>query len=367
MNRQSRGIGFQPVKNPCPKTTRHTMHIGLTYDLRSEYLAAGYSEEETAEFDRPDTIDAIEGSLRALGHGTDRIGNAPQLVARLALGDRWDLVFNIAEGLHGTAREAQIPAILDVYDIPYTFSDPLVLAVGLDKGLSKLAVREAGVPTPGFAVVRALADLETVDLPLPLFAKPLAEGTGKGITAASKIERRADLWPVCEDLLRRFPQGVLLESFLPGRELTVGVLGTGDNARVLGTLEIALRDAAEPEVYSYVNKERCEELVEYRLVRPAEDPEVEEAEAVALKAWRVLGCRDGGRVDLRSDSDGRPSFLEVNPLAGLHPEHSDLPMLCTTLGIPYTELLREIVGSAAVRVRTSAAAGAVLPPELKAG
>ena len=343
------------------------MNIGLTYDLRSEYLAAGYSEEETAEFDRASTIDAIDDALRALGHETDRIGNAWRVVERLAGGDRWDLVFNIAEGLHGTAREAQIPAILDVYNIGYTFSDPLVLAVGLDKGLSKLAVREGGVPTPAFAVVRNPADLEAVDLPLPLFAKPLAEGTGKGITAASKITRREDVWPVCEDLLRRFSQGVLLESFLPGRELTVGILGTGDAARVLGTLEIVLRDEAEPDVYSYVNKERCEELVEYRLVRPEDDGEVAMAETLALKAWRVLGCRDGGRVDLRSNAAGEPNFLEVNPLAGLHPEHSDLPMIGTAIGVPYVELIRQIVDSAAARLANGSSAGSVSSLNLNAG
>ncbi len=343
------------------------MKIGLTYDLRSEYLEAGYSEEETAEFDRASTIDAIDDALHALGHETDRVGNAWRLVERLAGGDRWDLVFNIAEGLHGTAREAQIPAILDVYDIAYTFSDPLVLAVGLDKGLSKLAVREGGVPTPEFAVVRNSADLEAVDLPLPLFAKPLAEGTGKGITAASKITRREDIWPVCEDLLRRFSQGVLLEAFLPGRELTIGILGTADAARVLGTLEIVLRDEAEPDVYSYVNKERCEELVEYRLVRPENDAEVAMAETLALKAWRVLGCRDGGRVDLRSNAAGEPNFLEVNPLAGLHPEHSDLPMIGTAIGVPYIELIREIVDSAAARLANGASARSVSSLKLSAG
>src|SRR4051812_23775661 len=107
------------------------MRIGLTYDLRSEYLAAGYGEEETAEFDRADTIDALEQALVALGHEADRIGNVRQLTQRLALGDRWELVFNIAEGLHGIAREAQVPALLDAFDIPYTFSDPLVMALCL--------------------------------------------------------------------------------------------------------------------------------------------------------------------------------------------------------------------------------------------
>src|SRR5436309_5222410 len=129
------------------------MKIGLTYDLRSEYLAAGYSDEETAEFDRAETIDALEGALRELGHQSDRIGHARQLIERLAAGDRWELVLNICEGLHGLAREAQVPAILDVYGIAYTFSDPLVMALSLHKGLTKTVLRDAGVPTPRFVVV----------------------------------------------------------------------------------------------------------------------------------------------------------------------------------------------------------------------
>ena len=131
------------------------MNIGLTYDLRNDYLAEGYSEEETAEFDRPDTIEGIEAALLELGYRTDRIGNAKRLVERLAQGDRWDLVFNIAEGLHGVAREAQVPAILDVYDIPYTFSDPLVLSLALHKNLTKTVVRQAGIRHARFRPGRA--------------------------------------------------------------------------------------------------------------------------------------------------------------------------------------------------------------------
>jgi len=327
------------------------MRIGLTYDLRAEYLAAGYSEEQTAEFDRPDTIDALEAAVAELGHQSDRIGNACQLIRRLACGDRWDLVLNIAEGLYGAGREAQVPAILDVYQIPYTFSDPLVMAVCLHKGLTKMAARSAGVPTPDFAVVESTADVARVDLPFPLFAKPVAEGTGKGIDPASKVSDRRRLQTVCEELLTRFDQGVLVERYLPGREFTVGLCGTGAEAEVLGTLEIVLLPEAEAHAYSYVNKERCEELVEYRPVDAAGDPEVRQAEAVALAAWRALGCRDAGRVDLRSDEAGRPQFMEVNPLAGLHPEHSDLPMVCTARGIPYVELIGRIIRSASRRIR----------------
>lgn len=326
------------------------MRLGLTYDLRSEYLAAGYGEEETAEFDRDDTIDSIEAALRELGHETDRIGNVQQLVKRLAAGDRWELVFNICEGLRGLGREAVVPALLDAYNIPYTFADPLVLTVSLHKGLTKTVLREHGIPTPQSRLVEDMAALCDVQLRYPLFIKPVSEGTGKGITAASKINSPDELAAGCRDLLAKFRQPVLVEEFLPGREFTTALIGTDDEARVLGTMEIILLDAAEPEVYSYVNKERCEELVEYRLGRPDADPEVAATEALALAAWRALGGRDAGRVDIRSDASGQPQFIEANPLAGLHPQHSDLPIIATMVGMPYIELIRRIVDSAATRV-----------------
>jgi D-alanine-D-alanine ligase len=326
------------------------MRIGLTYDLRADYLAAGYSEEETAEFDQPGTIDAIDSALQALGHQTDRIGNGRQLVGRLAAGGRWDLVFNIAEGLHGPAREAQVPAILELYDIPYTFSDPLVLALALHKGMTKAVIRDAGLPTADFAVVERIEDLDRLTLPLPLFAKPVAEGTGKGVTAASKITDRPSLGRICAELLARYRQPVLVETFLAGREFTVGIAGTGPAAHVLGSMEVVLLAGAEAGVYSYVNKERCEELCHYRPGRPEEDEEVRQAEALGLAAYRVLGCRDAGRVDLRSDARGRPHFIEVNPLAGLHPLHSDLPILCAMRGMTYHTLMEKIISSATKRV-----------------
>jgi D-alanine-D-alanine ligase len=187
-------------------------------------------------------------------------------------------------------------------------------------------------------------------LALPLFIKPLGEGTGKGTSAASVVRSRAALERQCEALLERYRQPVLLEHFLPGREFTVGILGTGDRARVLGTLEIQLLEGAEAEVYSYVNKEECETKVEYRLVSASSDATVARAEQVALAAWRALGCRDGGRIDLRADADGAPCFIEANPLAGLHPLHSDLPMIATAVGMPYVELIGTIVESAIERV-----------------
>jgi D-alanine-D-alanine ligase len=200
-------------------------------------------------------------------------------------------------------------------------------------------------------VVQCAQDIAGVTLDLPLFVKPLAEGTGKGTSAASVIRSRDALRDTCIELLARYDQPVLIERYLPGREFTVGLLGTGPDARVLGTLEIVLLARAEAGVYSYLNKVECEERVEYRLVSALDDPLVAATEAAALRAWRVLGCRDGGRVDLRTDDLGLPCFIEANPLAGLHPHHSDLPMLATAVGMTYDTLIGEIIDSAAERLR----------------
>lgn len=323
------------------------MLVGITYDLKEDYLAEGYGEEETAEFDLLDTIEAIEQALQDLGAESDRIGQVKSLVQRLAKGERWDLVFNIAEGVKGFAREAQIPALLEAYNVPYTFSDPMVLSLALHKGMTKRVIRDLGIPTSDFTMVETENDLSLVNLPFPLFAKPVAEGTGKGITAASKIQTSEELISVCRKLLAQYKQPVLVETFLPGREFTVGIVGTGREARAIGVLEVILKRNAECGAYSYLNKAKYEELVEYELV---DDPMAEDAKRVALAAWRGLGCRDAGRIDLRADACGCPHFIEVNPLAGLHPKHSDLPILCGLLGIKYHELIRMIVQSAMKRV-----------------
>ena len=321
--------------------------IGITYDLRDDYIAEGYTEEETAEFDHPRTIDAIEEALRDLGYETDRIGHIRALTRRLVAGDRWDLVFNIAEGLRGFGREAQIPALLDAWEIPYTFSDPLVLSLTLHKGLTKRVIRDLGIPTPDFAVVETPEEIAAVALPFPLFAKPVAEGTGKGVTAASKIVDPVGLDRVCRELLATFCQPVLVETFLPGREFTVGIIGTGAEAFAPAVMEVHLTEKAEKEVYSYANKEDWHGRIEYRL---AADAMARAAAETALAAWRGLGCRDGGRIDLRADAEGIPHFMEVNPLAGLRPDHSDLPILCELAGISYRELIAGIMHSALKRI-----------------
>jgi D-alanine-D-alanine ligase len=329
------------------------VRVGLVYDLRDDYRALGFADEDTAEFDFAATIDAIAAALAALGHETERVGNVRALARRLADGARFDLVFNTAEGVRGFGREAQVPALLEAFEIAYTFADPLAAALTLHKGMAKRVLRDAGVPTAPFHVVADEADLAEVELPFPLFVKPVAEGTAKGIDAGSRVDDFASLAARCRHVLARYAQPALVEPFLPGREFTVGILGGGREARAIGTLELRLRPGAEPQVYSYLNKEKSEELVDL----PLADAEARaRVEPVALAAWRALGGRDAGRIDLRLDAAGRPQVLELNPLPGLHPTHSDLPILWSALGRPYAELIAAIVDSAAARRRESAAA-----------
>ncbi len=323
------------------------MLIGLTYDLRSDYLKEGFTEEETAEFDSEVTIEAIENTLGELGFKTQRVGNIRALIDALGQGRRWDMVFNICEGLYGVAREAQVPALLDAYQIPYVFSDPLVLALTLHKGHTKRIVRESGIPTADFFEVHSTSDIESIPLSLPLFAKPVAEGTGKGIDSRSLVKTRDELAEVCKRLLNQFNQPVLVETYLPGSEFTVGIVGTGSRAKVVGVMEIVVTQRAPEQVYSYTTKENWHGVVEYPL---ATGINYERCAKTALDAWRALGCRDGGRVDLKMDAHSVPNFIEVNPLAGINPEHSDLPMLARKNGIPYKQLLALIMDSALERI-----------------
>lgn len=323
------------------------MRIGLTYDLRSDYPALGVAEDEAAEWESEETVAALAATLASLGYDVDRIGHVRRLAARLVAGDRWDLVFNMAEGTGGRGRESQVPALLEAYGVPCTFSDAVTQGLTLDKSLAKRIVRDAGVPTPDFAIVQTLDDARAVALPLPLFAKPVAEGSSKGITGHS-IARSADaLVSVCAGLLAAYRQPVLVETFLPGREFTVGILGTDRASRALGVMEIALTDRAEAGVYSRDNKVHYHDRVVYSLVT---EPPAEEAMAVALAAWRALGGRDGGRVDLRADAGGRVQFLEANTLPGLDPVTGDLVVLCRLLGLPYQQLIAGIVSSACGRL-----------------
>jgi D-alanine-D-alanine ligase len=321
------------------------MKVGLTFDLRSWYLDRGYSMEDTAEFDKQETVDAIEAALRNMGFETEPVGNCFQLIDALSEGKRWDLVFNIAEGLYGDGRESVVPAILDQYRIPYVFSGPVIMGISLNKYLTRLIVSASGVPVSPGMLVSEPSDIDRCTLEYPLFIKPVSEGTGKGITEKNMIKTPDELKQMAEWILTRYKQPALVEEFLPGREFTIGIIGSGEDAFAIGGMEIVCNDNLP---YSVEFKENYQYYCRYI---PMDDDFVAECNSVALGVWKALGAVDAGRVDVKADRNGKICFMEVNPLAGLHPVHSDLPILSGKTGIDYQTLLQMIMNSAIKRLQ----------------
>ncbi len=337
-------LGRHALHLPRPVPRMKALRLGFVGDCQEEYLAQGFTPAHVAEFDPRATVKAITAGLPACGHEVSVVSNGLALAQALAGGQRFDLVFNIAEGLAGFSREAQVPALGKLYRQKYTFSDPLTCALTLHKAMAKRVVRDAGLPTAPFFLVENPENLQHIPFPGPYFAKPVAEKSSKGISARCQAKDTHELSLVCKELRELFQQPVLVEAFLPGREVTVGIVGNGPEARVLGVMEVAFTERAETQAYTALNKQEYQERVRYRLLK--DEPLGHQAGEVALAAYHHLGCRDAARIDLRCDASGKPQFLEANPLPGLDPVRSDLPILARLAGMEYVALLSAIVEAA---------------------
>jgi len=333
--------------------------IGLTYNLRSADSAspAGWPEDAEEEFDSPETIEILVAALESLGHEVERLGDGLPLLRRLADGCRPELVFNFAEGTGvGRSREARVPAVLEMLGIPYTGSDPLTLAVTLDKPCAKQLVRAAGVATPDWLLVDG--DVEELrdrldTLPLPVIVKPAFEGSSKGIHQSNLVEDGQRLFEAVEQMAAAYRQPILVEEFIDGEELTVGVVGHRPQ-KVLGIQRVRpTKPISGPFIYS-LDYKRDVESVQYECPARLSALDTRAVEAAALLVWRTLGCRDLARIDFRLRNHV-PYFLEVNPLPGLNPKTSDLPLMAQALGIKHTELVGRIVAAAQERLAETAA------------
>jgi D-alanine-D-alanine ligase len=336
------------ASSAIPTSTRAAAR-GLRADLPQPDLYA--------EWDEPETIDAIEKALAATGKVIRLEADAE--FPRKLMAARPDFVFNIAEGLYGVNREAHVPAICEFLGVPCHASDPLTLSLSLHKGRAKEVMAYHGVPTAPFIVANSRADARNVNLPFPLFAKPALEGSSKGITVRSLCTNRAKLVSVVGDLLDVYQEPVLIESYLPGPEFTVAILGNGREARCLPLVGMkfdALPPGAPP-IYGYEAKwiwdtpDRPLDLFEC----PARIPKelAREIRGAALAAYRVLGCRDWARVDVRCDATGRPMVVEVNPLPGVLPHPKDnscFPKAAQAAGMSYEELIQTVADIAWRRI-----------------
>ncbi len=326
------------------------MRIGISYDLFDPSLAEKGPPDLYEEWDQEVTIKAIASALEKLGHEPVLLGGGRKFLDKV-LSDPPDLVFNIAEGYGTRSREAHIPAILEFLGIPYTGSEPLTLALTLDKEMTKIVVASAGVKVPASITVESLNELEKADFPLPAILKLRWEGSSMGLRRNSKVKTREEMLSVGRWLIETYGRPIMIEEFVPGKEITVAVVGNGQDARVYASLLIE-HVSVPPEdfVYSLEVKHNWRDEIRYT-ANPAMDEATKNAlEYSALAAYRVLGCRDIARLDFRLSVDETPFFLEVNPLPGLNPTHSDLWIMIDQLGIPYHELVGEILGAATKRL-----------------
>jgi D-alanine-D-alanine ligase len=325
------------------------LRIGLAFNVRPAEHPGHLPEDAFEEFDSPDAVRQIIDAIASFGHDVFPLQAGPGIVDALRE-TRPDFVFNLAEGTGGRCREAHVPALLELLGIPYSGSDPLTLCITLDKPSAKRMVSSGGFPTPPFGVCRSVADADAVDLPFPVIVKPAFEGSSKGVRLASRATTPDAMRDMVRFVIETYGQEAIVESFVAGPEITVGIVGNGDDARVVGMMEIVPKTMSnETFVYSLEVKRDWKRQVEYR-VPPALPPDVLSGlSRCALGIYRLLGCRDFSRIDFRVDGMGTPQFIECNPLPGLCPGYGDLPIMADAVGISYRALVGEILGHALAR------------------
>ena len=328
------------------------MKIGLTYDLKED-IEAGKDVPEDAleEYDSIEVVKSITAALRALGHTTVRMGGGRKFLAKVLAG-KVDFVFNIAEGRGSLrSREAQVPAVLEMLGIPYSGSDPQTLAITLDKPLAKQLIKEAGIPTPPWLLIQSQQALKAIPdtvFPLPAFIKPAYEGSSKGIRLNSKVDTASRTRSIARSLFKKYNQPVLIEKYIDGDEITVGIVGNSPPA-IVGIMRMLPKKNNSNFIYSLEVKRDWQNQVEYECPARLRKSTIKRIIQASMEAYRVLGCRDFSRIDFRVSPDGIPFFLEANPLPGLNPASGDLPIMSYKMGWSYNKLIESIFKSAQAR------------------
>lgn len=328
------------------------MKIGLSYDLKSEItLAQEHPDDALEEYDSLETVDAIAAALESMGHSVVKLSGGRKFLDNILQGDV-DFVFNISEGRGNyRSREAQIPAILEMLDVPYSGSDPQCLAIALDKPLTKKLVQAAGVHTPKWEIVSNRREMEEVcqdSFPLPAFIKPAFEGSSKGIRLGCRVEDQYQMAKVIGTISEQYQQPVMVEEFISGDEVTVGIVGNSP-PEIVGIMRILPRKRSSHFVYSLEVKRDWQNQVDYECPAQLEAKVLKKIADFSLKAFNTLECRDFARLDFRLDRKGMPCFLEINPLPGLNPKSSDLPIMAYKMGWNYQSLISSVLNAALER------------------
>lgn len=329
---------------------RKALKVGLAFNLKRIKALHPDDDDREAEFDSRSTINSIVSAISSHGHEVVEIEATPEfpsIIGSMPL----DLVFNIAEGIHGRNRESQVPAILELLGIPYVGSDPATLSICLDKVLAKKMVRQAGIATADFIVMRTGKERLPKNISFPVIIKPIAEGSSKGVMGMNVVQDEESLRKLATELVSKYHQPVLVEEYLSGREFTVGLLGE-NRPKVLPPMEILFNNKDEKyPVYAFEHKLDTNESISYQAPARIDRTLQKNLENVARNAFIALGCRDVARVDLRLDKKGRINFIECNPLPGLTPGWSDLCIIGEAAGIDYRTLIGEIMAPAIRRLK----------------
>jgi len=339
-----------PRRSGSRPPRRGPLRVGFTYNVKRVKPALDGTRDEEAEYDPPATIQAVREAIAAAGHEVVDLEATADLPALIET-TRPDLVFNMAEGIKGRNRESQVPALLELLDIPYSGSDPAALNIALDKALAKKIVRQHGILTPNFFIMNTGKERLPRDLEFPLIVKPIAEGSSKGVHATSVVENEAELREAAQKMVAKYDQPALVEDYIGGREFTVGMLGER-RPKVLPPMEVVFLDESETRpVYSFEFKQDWSSKIRYDVPARLEAAQLKALERAARECFIALGCRDVARVDFRMDRQGKVYFLECNPLPGLTPGWSDLVLIAKAAGIEYSALISEILSGAIRRYK----------------
>ena len=341
------GLATATPTTPRRPRKGQPIRVGFTYNVKRS--SAG---DDEAEWDPPETIIAIANALARQGHIVVHLEATPDLPRVLAEADV-DLIFNIAEGVEGRNREAQVPALCELLGIPYTGSDSATLAIALDKALGKKVLLQHDILTPKFQLMESARERlrpEFGDMKFPLIVKPNAEGSSKGINSTNVVDTEEELRAAVKTCVERYRQPALVEEYIAGREFTVGLLGD-KRPRVLPPMEIKFKKNTSRPVYDFTVKQDWEEHVYYECPAKLTEAELKAIEKIARATFWALDCRDVARVDMRMDADGRIYVLEVNPLPGLTPNNSDLVLIAQAVGMEYDQLIAEIMVGGLRRMR----------------
>jgi D-alanine-D-alanine ligase len=326
------------------------LRVGFTYNVKRIKPEIDGRKDEEAEYDAPSTIQAVREAIAAAGHEVidlEATSELPNVLASTPV----DVVFNMAEGIKGRNREAVVPALLELLDIPYSGSDPAALSIALDKALAKRIVRQHGILTPNFVTLQTGKErLPRELMRFPLIVKPIAEGSSKGVHHTSVVENESELREAAREMIAKYDQPALVESYVAGREFTVGLLGER-RPKMLPPMEVVFLAPEKHPVYSFEYKQDWSSKIRYDVPANLPPPQLRSLERAARECFIALGCRDVARVDFRMDEQGKVYFLECNPLPGLTPGWSDLVLIAKAAGIEYHALIAEILSGAIRRYK----------------